>query len=105
VLLDALIDRQEHRWRLNRRRVIWVILGVIVTFALGLGYFAMRGALPSLYQYVWFENYLGDKYAERIPGHSCIECSFPFGIRIYGAGNAFEWTGIASPARRSSSWG
>jgi len=93
VLLDAFIDRRENRWRFNRR-VILVILGVIVTFALGLGYFAMRGALLPLYRHVWVENYLGDKYAERIPWAFAHRMLIPFGIRIYGAGKAFEWSGI-----------
>ena len=93
VLLDAIIDRRDQRWRFNRR-VIWVILGVTVTFALGLGYFAMRGALLPLYRHVWVENYLGDKYAERIPWAFVHRMLIPFGIRIYGAGNAFEWSGI-----------
>jgi hypothetical protein len=93
VLLDAIIDRREHRWRFNPR-VIWVILGVIVTFALGLGYFAMRGALLPIYRHVWVENYLGDKYAQRIPWAFVHRMLIPFGIRIYGAGNPFELSGI-----------
>jgi hypothetical protein len=93
VLLDAVIDRREHRWRFNPR-VMWVILGVIVTFALGLGYFAMRGALLPIYRHVWVENYLGDKYAQRIPFAFVHRMLIPFGIRIYGAGDAFEWSGI-----------
>ena len=93
VLLDAIIDREEHRWRFNRR-VFRVILGVIVTFALGLGYFAMHRALLPIYRHVWVENYLGDKYATRIPFAFVHRMLIPFGIRIYGAGKAFEWSGI-----------
>lgn len=93
VFLDAIIDRREHRWRFNPR-VIRVILGVIVTFAAGLGYFAMRGALLPLYRHVWVENYLGDHYAQRIPWAFVHRMLIPFGIRIYGAGRAFEWSGI-----------
>jgi hypothetical protein len=93
VLLDAIIDRREQRWRFNRRAV-WVVAGVVATFALGLGYFAMRGALLPLYQHAWVENYLGDKYAERVPWAFIHRMLIPFGIRIYGGPSAFEWIGI-----------
>ncbi|HEY3055593.1 MAG TPA: hypothetical protein VGK31_06645 [Thermoanaerobaculia bacterium] len=93
VLLDAIIDRREQRWRFNRRAV-WVVAGGVATFVLVLGYFAMRGASLPMYQYVWVENYLGDKYAERVPWAFVHRMLIPFGIRIYGGANAFEWTGI-----------
>jgi hypothetical protein len=93
VLLDAVIDRRQQRWRFNKR-VFRVMLGVIATFALGLGYFAMKGALLPIYRHVWVENYLGDRYAERIPWAFVHRMIIPFGIRIYGAGRLFEWTGV-----------
>ncbi len=93
VLLDAFIDRGEQRWRFNRR-VLWVIAGVLVTLALGIGYFAMRGALLPLYRHVWVDNYLGDRYAQRIPWAFVHRMLIPFGVRIYGGGDPFEWSGI-----------
>ncbi|HSP14830.1 MAG TPA: hypothetical protein VLV78_08770 [Thermoanaerobaculia bacterium] len=93
VLLDAIMDRREHRWRFNRR-VLWVITGVIVTFVLVLGYFAARGALRDIYQHVWYENYLGDKFADRVPWAFVHRMLIAFGIRIYGGGDFFEWSGI-----------
>ncbi len=93
VFLDAIIDRRQNCWRFNPR-VLWVIAGAIATFLLGLGYFAMRGALLPLYRHVWVENYLGDKYAQRIPWAFAHRMLIPFGVRIYGAGDPFEWSGI-----------
>jgi len=43
---------------------------------------------------VWVENYLGDKYAQRVAWAFVHRMLVPFGIRIYGAGAAFEPAGI-----------
>ncbi len=93
VLLHAIMDRREQRWRFNRG-VLAVIAGGIVTFVLVLGYFAAVGALRDVYQHIWYENYLGDKYAEKVPWAFVHRMLIPFGIRIYGGGSPFEWSGI-----------
>ena len=82
-----------YAWRL-RTRSIAMIAGVVGTFAIGIAYFALNHALGDVYRHVWYENYLGDKYADRIPWAFVHRMLIPFGIRIYGAGNAFEWSGI-----------
>jgi hypothetical protein len=92
VFLDMIMDRERQRWRFNRRAIL-VIAGVIATFAVVLGYFAMRGALRDMYQHLWYENYLGDKFADRVPWAFVHRILIPFGIRIYG-GAPFEWSGI-----------
>ena len=89
VLLNRVTDRRARRWG-GRSSANWVFAGVIATFLLGLGYFAITDSLRPLYQHVWVENYLGDKYAERVPLAFVHRMILPFGFAIYGTGEIFD---------------
>ena len=89
VLLNRVTDRRGRRWG-GQSNANFVFLGVIVTFAAGLAYFAATDSLQQLYQHVWYENYLGDKYAERVPLGFVHRMILPFGFAIYGTGQVFD---------------
>ena len=94
VLLNRVIDTRERRWR-GTREGNWVFAGVIAAGAAALLYFVATDSLRPLYQHVWVENYLGDKYAERIDWAFLHRILVPFGIRIYGgAGSFFDPIGV-----------
>lgn len=93
VLLNRVIDLRERKWR-GTREANWVFAGVIAAFAGALAYFAATDSLRPLYQHVWVENYLGDKYAERIPWAFVHRILVPFGLRIYGGGRIFDPIGV-----------
>lgn len=93
VILNRLIDVRERRWG-GSNRANWVFAGVIVTFALGMAYFAATDSLRALYQHVWVENYIGEKYATRIPFAFAHRVLIPFGVRLYGGGETFVPSGI-----------
>ena len=94
VLLNRVIDTRQRRWR-GTRAGNWVFAGVIAAGAAALLYLIATGSLRPLYQHVWVENYLGDKYAERIDWAFLHRILVPFGIRIYGgAGSFFDPIGV-----------
>ena len=93
VILNRLIDVRERRWG-GSNRANWVFVGVIATFALGMAYFVATGSLRALYQHVWVENYVGEKYAQRVPFAFVHRILVVFGVRLYGGEEAFVLSGI-----------
>jgi hypothetical protein len=93
VLLNRVIDVRERRWR-GTREANWVFAGVIAAFAVALAWFLATDSLKPLYQHVWVENYLGDRYAERVPLAFVHRMLIPFGVRIYGSGDHFDLIGV-----------
>ncbi len=92
VLLNRIINPREKKWG-GTKEANWVFAGVIAALAAAIGYFAATSSLRPLYQHVWVENYLGDKFAERVPLAFLHRILVPLGIRIYG-GRAFELSGV-----------
>ena len=93
VLLNRVIDTRERRWR-GTREANWVFAGVMAAFAAALLYFIATDSLFPLYQHVWVENYLGDKYGERIPWAFVHRILVPLGVRIYGGSGGFDLIGV-----------
>jgi hypothetical protein len=93
VLLNAVLDVRERRWGV-RREALLVFAGVIATFAGAMAYFVATDSLHPFYRHVWVENYIGEKYAERVPLAFAHRILVPFGIRIYGGEGLFDVTGI-----------
>ena len=93
VILNRLIDIRERRWG-GSSRANSVFAGAACTLLGGLLYFAATDSLKAVYQHVWVDNYVGEKYAERVPFAFLHRVLMPFGIRIYGGGDRFQWTGI-----------
>jgi hypothetical protein len=93
VLLLRIVDPRERKWRGNVR-ANWIFAGVIAALG-GAGiYFVATNSLRDLYQHVWVENYLGDRYADAIVGAFPHWLLVPFGIRIMGAKDFFDPGGI-----------
>lgn len=78
----------------KERRVVRLAAGIAAVAAIALLYFAGTGSLGALYQHVWADNYIGDKYAQRVPLSFAHRFLVPFGIRIYGGGDRFDIAGI-----------
>lgn len=76
------------------RRIALLSAGVALVLAVALGYFAVTGSLDELYQHVWVDNIVGEAYAERVPRAFLHRVTVPFGIRLYGTGPFFQWSGI-----------
>ena len=93
VLLNAMLDFREGRWGV-RREALLVFAGAGAAFAAAVAYFVATDSLLALYRQVWVENYIGEKYAERVPMAFAHRILVPFGIRIYGADQLFDVTGI-----------
>lgn len=93
ALLYAVINTRERRWQVSRRGFL-LGAGVVASLAVALLYFAGTDSLRPLFQHVWTENYLGDKYAERVPLSFVHRFLVPFGVRIYGGGDGFELAGV-----------
>ena len=89
VLVLRVVDTRWRAWRGNPR-MNRLFLGVAVTFAACLGYFVLTGSLDELYQQVWYENYLGDKYSVP-PGPMFLHrLVVPFGIRLLATDKLFD---------------
>jgi hypothetical protein len=90
VLLLAVID--DHRWRFNPR-AIRMIGGVLAALAAATTYFAATGSLRALWQHVWVENALGDRYAEPVGGF-VQRVLGSFGMRFAGGQPSFDPAGF-----------
>ena len=93
VLLLRVVDTRARAWR-GERRANLVIGGAAATFVAGLLGFAAAGSLPQFYRQVWFENYLGDKFAGEIIGGFSHRLLVPFGIRVIGSDRLFELAAV-----------
>ena len=93
VLLNAVLDFRERRWG-ARREALLVFASVAAMFAAAMAYFVATDSLHPFYRHVWVENYIGEKYAERVPLAFAHRILVPFGIRIYGGDGLFDVTGI-----------
>lgn len=89
VLLLRVVDSEARAWK-GEVRANAVIGGAAAMFLAGLGWFAATGSLAQLYQQVWVENYLGDKFATEIVGGFTHRLLVPFGVRILGSDRLFE---------------
>jgi hypothetical protein len=89
LALTALVYAVKHRARILR-----LVAGVAAVASVAVLYFASTGSLEALYQHVWVENYLGDKYAQRVPFSFLHRVLVPFGVRIYGSGDRFDIAGV-----------
>lgn len=93
ALLSVAVDTREMRWRL-RKEALLLGAGVVAVLAAALVYFLATDSLRPLYQYVWVENYIGEKHAERVPLAFLHRILVPFGIRIYGGPGLFDVAGF-----------
>ncbi|HEX6159380.1 MAG TPA: hypothetical protein VF111_04385 [Thermoanaerobaculia bacterium] len=84
AILFVLIDVEEARWRLQIRRAFLLALGVLIPLAATASYFVRNGAARHLYRQVWFENYLGDKFATGARSGLGDRLLVPFGVRTGG---------------------
>ena len=76
------------------RRFVLLSAGVATGLAIAVTYHVITGSLGDLYRQVWWENMIGERYAERTPLAFLHRVAVPFGIRLYGAGPFFQWSGI-----------
>lgn len=93
VLLLRIVDSRERVWRGNVR-ANWIFAGVLTALGAAVAYFAATGSLRALYQHVWHENYLGDRYADTVVGGFAHRLLVPFGVRILGSDRLFDSAGI-----------
>ncbi|MGZ8710938.1 MAG: hypothetical protein ACXW28_12010, partial [Thermoanaerobaculia bacterium] len=93
VILNLVTDFRTRRWGV-KKEAIPVFAGVIATFSAAMLYFVATDSLRALYQHVWVENYIGEKYAERVPLAFAHRILVTFGIRIYGGDGLFDLAGI-----------
>ncbi|HUP50036.1 MAG TPA: hypothetical protein VNA04_14725 [Thermoanaerobaculia bacterium] len=93
AIVGALVDPREGRWRLSKRALA-LFGGVAAALAAALLYFVATGSLGPFVRHVLVENYIGEKYAQRVPLAFLHRILVPFGVRIYGGGEAFQWSGI-----------
>jgi hypothetical protein len=93
AFLFLVIDTKERRWRIRPRALV-LAAGVAAAGAVAVAYLVATDSLAALYQHVWVENYLGDRYAQRVPLSFAHRMLVPFGIRIYGGGETFDPAGI-----------
>lgn len=93
ALVMCLVDRRERRWRMNIR-ASWLIAGVFATLSGALAFLAATGSWRALYQQVWVENALGDRYATVIAGGFVHRLLAPFGIRMLASERAFDPAGV-----------
>lgn len=89
VVLYALVDPRERRWRVNRS-TDWMLFGVGGAVALVFGAFAAAGALDEAMQQVWFDNYIGDRLARAREGELFRRVAVSFGVLVRGSGIGFE---------------
>lgn len=94
AILLALIDLDEKRWRVQIKRALLTGIGVLIPLAIAAIYFVRTDSWRQLYRHVWFENYLGDRFAADIPGGFTHRLLLPFGVRILGSERGFEPTGV-----------
>jgi hypothetical protein len=87
------VGAQSERQNLLRR-VTTLSAGVGVVLAGALAWFMATDSLVPLYQHVWLDNVIGERYAERVPHQFIHRIAVPFGVRLYGAGPRFLWSGI-----------
>lgn len=78
----------------ERLRALWLGAGVAALGAMAAGYFAATHSFAALYQHVWVENYLGDRYAAAVANGFLHRLLIPFGIRLLGAQGSFDLAGI-----------
>ncbi|MBK5259094.1 MAG: hypothetical protein JJE51_05830 [Thermoanaerobaculia bacterium] len=90
VLLNRVVNRRDRKWG-GPATANWVFAGVIAMLALAGIYFAATHSLEPLFRHVWYENYLGDKFAPRIPLAFVHRLILPFGLRVYGGGSFWDW--------------
>lgn len=90
VMFHRITNRRDGKWG-GRPESNWVFAGVIAMLGAAGFYFAATNSLEALYQHVWYENYLGDKYAPRIPLAFAHRVIIAFGLRVYGGGPLWAW--------------
>lgn len=93
AVLLVFVDPGQRRWRFDLRRALTLGAGVAGTGALALLYFVATDSVQALYQQVWVENYLGDRYAEAIRYGFVHRVLVPFGVRIIGE-QSFDPAGV-----------
>jgi hypothetical protein len=93
VLLLRVVNVPERRWGGNSR-ANWIFVGVIGTLMAAGVYLLTTGSLLPFWQHVFFENYLGDKYATGPQWAFVHRLLVPFGIRILGSDRLFEAAAI-----------
>ena len=91
-VVHAVAPRAERQPLL--RRFVLLSAGVATGLAIALSYHLATNSLADLYQQVWWENMIGERYAERTPFAFLHRVAVPFGIRLYGAGEFFQWSGV-----------
>lgn len=89
VLLLRVVDVRTRRWA-NNVRAQWVWTGTAGMLAVAASWFVATGSWRQAYQYVWADNYLGDRYAAAVPHAFLHRILVPFGIRLIGEGPAFD---------------
>jgi hypothetical protein len=93
ALFLRIVDARAHAWRGNRP-ANWIFAGGIATVALALLYFAATHSLGAFVHSVFFENYIGDKYAQLVVGAFPHRLLVLFGVRVLGSDRLFELAGI-----------
>ncbi|HEY0142014.1 MAG TPA: hypothetical protein VGF48_14035 [Thermoanaerobaculia bacterium] len=94
AILLAVIDLEEQRWRLQIRRALLIGAGVFIPLFLAAIYFIVTDSWRDLYRHVWFENYLGDRFATDIRAGFTHRVMLPFGLQILGSQRGFSLTGV-----------
>jgi len=89
VLTLRVVDPRARAW-MGNPRMNRVFAGAAVAFGACLLYFAATGSLDDLYQQVWYENYLGDKYSVEPEPLFLNRVVAPFGLRVLGAQRLFD---------------
>ena len=93
VLLLRFVDLRAHSWR-NEKRVNWLFGGVLAMLAIAFVFFSATGSASQLFRYVGYDNWLGDRLAQRTSGQFLHRLLVPFGIRLMGSDQTFDLGGI-----------
>jgi len=93
VILVRVIDADVRAWR-NNVRAQWVWLGVALTLLAAVSYLTVTDSLAAAWRHVWVENYVGERYAQAIPGAVLHRILVPFGVRFLASESRFDAAGI-----------
>jgi len=93
VLFLRIIDVRQQRWKGNAV-ANWIFAGGIAVLTVFLLFMAATQSLGSFIHSVFFENYIGDKYATPVIGAFPHRLLILFGVRVIGSDRLFEIAAI-----------
>lgn len=83
----------ERQWKGNRR-ANWIFAGGIAALLPALLYLVVTNSLRPLYQAVFVDNYIGDKFAPDLGPMFLHRLLVQFGVRMIGSDRLFEWAAV-----------